>query len=90
MATYTKENLEKVTKLFGAPLGRMPDVYPKWDGPTGTIFWAPQEHWNSFMLHRESSCAFKFSGPFTASTVPFTVKPNCNGYSIFVPDKDDE
>ena len=86
---YTQENYENVKKIFGNPLGRVPEIYPAWDGPTGTIFWASSECWNSFMLHRESGACFKFAGPYSKETVPYNAHIPCDGFSIFVPDKDD-
>ena len=80
------ENLKKVQKLFGAPLGHFPEIYPEWDGPKGTAFWASSMQWNSMMLRSESSCAFRWFPLRKAETVPFTVKPENDGFLIFVED----
>ncbi|MBO5142460.1 MAG: hypothetical protein J6C46_05605 [Clostridia bacterium] len=84
-----EENLKMVEKIFGKPLGRFPDIFPTWDGPKGTAFWASSHHWNSMKLRDESSCRFDwFPGPRRAEAVPFTVKPNEDGYLVFVPDEE--
>ena len=79
-----KTNLEKCQKIFGEPVAHMPEDYPVWDGPAGTVFWAPRSQWNSWMLRDTSDVRFKFSGPYRRGDVPFEV--SCDGYSVFVAD----
>ena len=84
-----QENLSKLTTLFGNPIGKTPLISSELTNEIGTVFWADETIWTVNKLRNLSHLQFKIFGPFYREDAPFTAYiPPCDGFVIFVPDKD--
>ena len=85
---YTQENLIRVEKLFGPAIGRTPGMSNELTGEVGTFFWADETIWSANKLRNMTYPHFKVWGPYLREDAPFNYIPPCDGFAIFVPDKD--